>query len=512
MSNNCRSFLLKATGLTLLFGMHLFFINSAALSQSISGTVTDAQSGEPLPGVNVIVEGTTTGTSTDIDGAYELNVSSLQDTLAFSFVGYQKQEVAIQGRTSIDVNLQSQAVTGEEMVVIGYGTQQEQDVTGSVESIDMESIENTPPAAANERLAGKISGVQVNSTQGIPGGGPEIKIRGVSAIGAGGAPLYVIDGFPLPQGAGQITNPLNQIKSSDIKSMSVLKGPSATAIYGSRASNGVIIIETKEGREGTFEFNIDMNTGWQSIPDQEVIPMMNAKEFATFMKQSVEDQNRVKNQNEPIPEDYQDPSQYGEGTDWFKELTRVAPRQNIHISASGGNEKINSYLSAGYRRDEGVVLGTNYNQISFRSNINANITENLSLGVNFNSTYSYGYNPVRGGLGRNSFQFGNWTTLSPIPSVYNDDGSYNKMIVTDDTFNYPNPVMGLEQSYRRQTTTRILGNGYVAYDLTKGLTIRSSVNADLYYNNQDNFTPSTIGGLNAPPPSIPTGYYGSGRY
>src|SRR5699024_3099639 len=213
----------------------------------------------------------------------------------------------------VDVTLQSQAITGEEMVVVGYGSQQQEDVTGAVESVDMESISNASITGANEALAGQIAGVQVNSTQGIPGGGPQIKIRGVNAVGAGSSPLYVVDGFPLPQSEGQISNPLNQISSSDIKSMSVLKGPSATAIYGSRASHGVIIIETKGSTVGELQFNAEAYTGWQSIPSQQVTPMMNAREFATFMKQSIEDQNRVSNQNEPIPKEYQNPSQYGEG-------------------------------------------------------------------------------------------------------------------------------------------------------------------------------------------------------
>src|SRR5699024_2386942 len=202
--------------ITVLVAMQVVLLSSPSFAQdnTISGTVTDANTDETLPGVNVIIKGTTTGTSTDAQGSYSLNVPSLQDTLVFSFVGYERQEIPIQGRETVDVTLQSQAITGEEMVVVGYGSQQQEDVTGAVESVDMESISNASITGANEALAGQIAGVQVNSTQGIPGGGPQIKIRGVNAVGAGSSPLYVVDGFPLPQSEGQISNPLNQISSS----------------------------------------------------------------------------------------------------------------------------------------------------------------------------------------------------------------------------------------------------------------------------------------------------------
>ena len=369
--------------ITVLVAMQVVLLSSPSFAQdnTISGTVTDANTDETLPGVNVIIKGTTTGTSTDAQGSYSLNVPSLQDTLVFSFVGYERQEIPIQGRETVDVTLQSQAIAGEEMVVIGYGVQEEKDVTGAIESVDMESVSNSAVTGANEALSGRVAGVQVNTTQGIPGGGPQIQIRGNSAVGAGSSPLYVVDGFPLPKSSGQISNPLTQIDPSDIESMSVLKGPSATAIYGSRASNGVIVIETKGGNAGEFQFNVGAYTGWQSIPDQQVTPMMNAREFATFMKESIEDQNRVKGQNEPIPEVYQDPSKYGEGTDWYDVLTRVTPQQNIKLSASGGNDRFTTYLSAGYLRQDGVVMGSNYNQISFRSNIKANVNQRIPRGL-----------------------------------------------------------------------------------------------------------------------------------
>src|SRR5699024_5362960 len=243
--------------ITVLVAMQVVLLSSPSFAQdnTISGTVTDANTDETLPGVNVIIKGTTTGTSTDAQGSYSLNVPSLQDTLVFSFVGYERQEIPIQGRETVDVTLQSQAIAGEEMVVIGYGVQEEKDVTGAIESVDMESVSNSAVTGANEALSGRVAGVQVNTTQGIPGGGPQIQIRGNSAVGAGSSPRYVVDGSPLPISRGQIWTPLTQTEPSDTESMCALKAPSATAIYGPRPSNGATVMETQGGTAGDFQFN-----------------------------------------------------------------------------------------------------------------------------------------------------------------------------------------------------------------------------------------------------------------
>jgi len=493
-----------------------------AQTQTVSGTVYDASSGSTLPGVNVVVKGTTHGTSTEANGTFSLDVSSLRDTLVFSFIGYKTKAVPIKGRTSIDVKLASQAIQGNEMVVVGYGSQKQQDVTGSVGTIQMKSVDSQPIVGANEALSGQIAGVQVNTTNGIPGGGPEVHIRGVGDIGAGSNPLYVVDGYPLPESSSsQVSNPLNNIPASDIASISVLKGPSATAIYGSRGSNGVVLITTKEGKKGKLKFHADAYTGWQSIPDQEVTPMMNARQFATFMKQSIEDHNRVSGSNNAIPKEYQNPSQYGKGTDWFSELTRVAPQQNFNFSASGGNDNITSYFSGSVLRQKGVVIGSDYNRVSFRANVHANLSPKLSLGVNFSPNYSFGHNGVTGAVGRglltadnggNPGYFGEWEVLSPLVPVHQSDGSYTPMVGSPGLFAFPNPVLALNQMTHKKNTTHLLGNTFVEYDFLKDLSFRSTFNVNWENSNEKIFYPSTIGGVFNPPPTIPSGSYGQDKF
>src|SRR5699024_7671173 len=198
---------------------------------TIQGTVTDSQSGETLPGVNIIVKGTTTGTATGTSGEYSLEVASLQDTLVFSFIGYEKQVVPINGRTEINVQMVSETLTGEELVVVGYGTQEKSDLTGSVGSVDSEALTSAPSLNVEQALSGKISGVNVSTNSGRPGGRTEIKIRGYSSINASNDPLYIVDGVTLTSG-------MSSINPNNIESIQVLKDASATAIYGTRGSAG----------------------------------------------------------------------------------------------------------------------------------------------------------------------------------------------------------------------------------------------------------------------------------
>ncbi|HYW34762.1 MAG TPA: TonB-dependent receptor [Balneolaceae bacterium] len=477
----------------------------------MSGKVSDAQSGNSLPGVNIKVKGTTTGTSTNSKGHYSLNVPSKQDTLIFSYIGYKQQAIPINGRSTINVKMQSSTISGKQMVVVGYGKQQEQNLTGSEGTVQMQSLSSQPITGANQALAGQIAGVQVNTTNGIPGGGPQIQIRGVGSIGAGNSPLYVVDGMPLPANSSQTSNPLNNIPASDIASISVLKGPSAKAIYGSRASNGVVLITTKQGKNGTFNFHVDAYNGWQVIPNNQRPNMMNARQFATWQKQRIEAQNKAEGTNNPVPEAYQNPSQYGKGTDWFNALTRVAPQRKFDISASGGTKKISSYMSAGYLQQGGVVVGTDYNRFNVRANVTAKVSPKLTVRMQLSPTYSYGSRSAQGGVIRFS-DFGHWEVLNPIQPVYNSDGSYNKYICGPLMLCYPNPVMDLKIQTNRQHEAHVIGNGIVKYNLTNYLRLKSTIGIDYDNTNQSYFRPSQIGSRGHRPPSIPSGNEHQYRY
>lgn len=475
----------------------------------INGTIKD-QSGNPLIGVTIKVVGKAQGTVTDANGDFSLDVEPA-DLLEISFIGFETQRVRVGNKTKINIILKPSNSNLNEVVVVGYGTQNKKDVTGAIGTINMKPVQNMPITAANDALVAQIPGVQINATNGIPGGGPQVVIRNVGVIGADNSPLFVVDGFPLPdnngQGARQMSNPLTTIPPEDIASITVLKDASATAIYGSRGANGVVIITTKSGESGKLKFGLDLYNGWQVIPNYEKPDMMNAEEFAEFQKDIIEDNNAVNGTNTPIPAIYQNPSEYaGKGTNWFDAITREAPMQNVTLTMSGGTKNFTTFMSGGYLRQEGVVLGTNYNRVSLRVNVKGNIGRKWHVGFNIAPTYSFGNNDADGGLDRGD-QFGTWEWTNPIPSIYNADGSFNTMIGTVGTWSQPNPVMVLDQIVRKLTTTDIISSGFVSYDILPSLTFKSTINAELYNSDQNNFTPSTIGGTNAPPPSIASGSY-----
>jgi TonB-linked SusC/RagA family outer membrane protein len=363
-------------------------------------------------------------------------------------------------------------------------------------------------------LAGQIPGVQVNLTNGIPGGGPQVQVRGVGSIGAGSNPLYVVDGFPLTSDGGngvQISNPMNNIPPSDIASISVLKDASATAIYGSRGANGVVIITTKHGTPGKLRVNLDAYTGMQDIPGIEVPSMMNATQFAEFQKDIIIDNNAYLGTNTPIPDIYQNPSALGVGTNWYKAMTRTAPITSATFNLSGGSDNFRFYTSAGYLSQTGVVLATDYNKLFLRTNMTGQISKKLSVGINFDATYYFGHDGVTGGNERGD-AFGTWEVADPIPPIYNADGSYNAMIGTDGTWNQPNPVMVLKETTHNLKGTHLLTSAYVNYEIIPSLTFRSTFNVDMDNSDENSFYPSTLGSTNSPPPHIPSGSFSHSKY
>jgi len=481
---------------------------------TVHGTVLSAVDSTPLPSATVRIKGSTAGTVTDESGQFIIKTVSGSQLLITS-VGYNQEAVGADTQP-LKIYLQPAAGKGalDQVVVVGYGSQRKQDVTGSVGIVDMGTVSKQPIVGANEALAGQIPGVQVNFTNGIPGGGPEVQIRGVGAIGAGSTPLYVVDGFPLPSGGSgtvQISNPLNDIPPADIASISVLKDASGTAIYGSRGANGVVIITTKQGVSGKLKFNMDAYTGLQKIPGKEVPSMMNASQFAAFQKEIIEDNNALTGSNTPIPDIYQNPQALGEGTNWFDAITRVAPMTSVNFNLSGGSENFKIYASGGYMNQQGVVLATDYSKFFLRFNMTGQISKKISVGLNLSPTYSYGHNGVTGGNERND-AFGAWEVANPIPAIYNEDGTYNAMIGTDGTWNQPNPVMVLNQSVHKHTETHLLSSTYINYEIIPSLNFKSTFNVDLDYQSQKDFTPSTLGSTNNPPPHIPAGAYGESHY
>lgn len=466
----------------------------------ITGTVTDAQSGETLPGVNVLVKGTTTGTSTGSDGSFELNVPSRQDTLVFSFIGYQTQEVPISGRTTVDVDLQSQAIAGEELVVVGYGTQSTRQLSSSVQNISSEDLEDAPVAQVGQMLQGKLSGVKINQTTGRPGEGVKIQVRGAASITAGADPLYVVDGMPI---SGDIGN----LNPSEIKSISVLKDAAATSLYGSRAANGVVLVETKTAIPGETRVDLNAYYGFENVPENRRLEMMNARQYAEFQKE-IDEQN-----GRPVDPEFQNPDQYGEGTDWYEEITKTAPVQNYNLTVGTGSDRFNTSVTAGYFNQDGVIVGTGYQRISLRANTRYDPIESLSIGFNIAPNFSTNTNfPTDGNPygGQNIVSSALITT--PLASPYNEDGSLALTATDPATFGNPNWLRVAKERVYEDEDQRLLSNGFIEYEILDGLVAKTTANIQLSNSKLFVFNPSTVGGLFSPPPRVPSGSETTSRF
>ena len=314
----------------------LFICASGAWAQgnSIKGKVTDEQ-GIGLPGVTVLVKGTTNGTATDTDGNFSLNLPNGNGTLVVSFIGYQTKEVATNNQSSVNITLASDAKALEEVVVVGYGSQLKKEVTGAVQTISVKEIKDIPVSQVTQKLQGRVAGVQINQATGKPGQGMSVRIRGQLSVSGGSDPLYVVDGFPITGGIGAL-NP------DEIEDISILKDAASTSLYGSRAANGVVLITTKRGKNGQTNVSFSTYAGIQKVPQKGRIDMMDAVEFAQFKKESYEDAGQ------PVPEVFQNPSQYeGKNNDWYDALLRTAPIQSYNLTVTSNKDRVNTALVVG---------------------------------------------------------------------------------------------------------------------------------------------------------------------
>ncbi|MFX1708534.1 TonB-dependent receptor [Chitinophaga sp. CC14] len=490
----------------------LLFISTFTYAQknNVGGQVTDAGTGSPLPSVTVGVKGTGQGAFTDANGRYTISAAP-SDSLVFSIIGYASKTYHVGTRTRISAQLEPSNKVLNQVVVVGYGTQQKKDVTGSVGIVTMRNIKDMPVAGPDQALAGQIAGIQVSTSNGIPGGGPQVQVRGIGAVGAGSQPLYVVDGYPLASSSDQVSDPMNAINPQDIESMAVLKDASATAIYGSRGANGVVLITTKRGSSGIPRVQLSANYGVQTIPDKGRPNLMNGQEFAQFRKEAIEDNIRFTEHREPtdadIPEVYRHPELIGKGTDWFDAITRTAPMQDINLSVSGGTDKIRTYVSAGYYNQDGVIINSGYRRFTVRANVDANLSDRFKVGFNVAPSYT-----TRKGNTNGEGREGVFGIASPIEPIYKADGSYNEYIQSPGTFGLPNPVMMLNEVTNKSKSTRILFNTYGEYEIIKNLKFKSTFNVDYQEGSAEYFRPSTIGNTNAAPPSIPSGGYITGNY
>jgi len=507
---------LRTASLTVL-PVLLLMVCSPAWGQTgtITGEVTDANTGETIPGVNVVLEGTQQGTTTGAEGTFTISgVEPGTHTVVASFVGYAQatEEVAVTAGEEAQVNFQLQetAVTMDEVVAVGYGEQQREDVTGSIQGIDSEDLETVPVSSPMDALQGQISGLSIGSASGLPGGGPDIQLRGLGSVGAGGQPLYVVDGFALStpgRNESLSRNPLADIPASDIESIDVLKDASATAIYGSRGSNGVIIIETKSGTSGSFDLNVSASsTVKQSMDRMRLIHggASSAQQFVEF--QNFIWQDRVDDPSD-IPEAYQNPEQYsGPNVNWWDQINETAYRHNVHASIRGGNESIQSFFSMDVTQDQGLILGHDFNRISARANVNSNPTDDLSLGLRLAPSYTFRDINWEGGTARDGIGGSTWM-MSPIEPVRSEDGTINAHVGEESpgVWSHPNPILWVQEQTSEEEQLTGLGSAFAEYEFVDGVSVRAQGNVELRESETNQFNPSIIGATNTPPPVTPTG-------
>ncbi|WP_373495977.1 SusC/RagA family TonB-linked outer membrane protein [Aquiflexum sp.] len=431
---------------------------------TITGRVVDDK-GDPLPGASVSVVGTTTGTVTDIDGNYTILVPE-GATLIFSYIGFESMRVAVDNRSQINVTLNPDMSSLDEVVVIGYGTVKKSDLTGSVSQIKSETISAVTTPRLDQALQGKAAGVQVTSLNGEPGTGTSIRIRGGNSINASNEPLFVIDGFI---GGGD----LNSINVNDVESIEILKDASATSIYGARGANGVILVTTKRGKEGVGRVNVNSYYGIQTLAGK--IDFLKGPDRAAYAKEHQEHLNQAVA--------FPDPSSVSH-TDWQEVMTNDAPIKNTDISFSGGNKSIKYFLSGNYFNQEGLIVNSGFERYQQRLNLDADIFDWLTVGTTLNISRT----------ARNNNKVDFYTLLKDMYTttpVYKEDGSYNDYNSLIQDF-FPNMLETTLMTKDNTFDTRFLGNYYLSANFQNGLSIRSTIGADLNYSKTNLYLPGEL--------------------
>lgn len=470
-----------------------------AYGNQVSGKVVD-EAGSALPGVNVVVKGTTNGTSTDANGTYTIYVENESDVLVFSFIGYVTQELAVNGRSSIDVSMASDVKSLSEIVVVGYGLQRSKEITGAVETVSMEDLPQAPVAQIGQMLQGRIAGVRINQVSGRPGEGLKIQVRGAVSLTAGADPLYVVDGMP-------ISGDISFINPNEIESITVLKDPAAASLYGSRSSNGVVLIQTKAGTAGRTQVDFNAYYGFEKVPANRRLKMMNSTQYAQFQKEIAEFNGR------PVNPLFQNPKQIGEGTDWFEEITRTGAIQSYDVTVRTGTDKFNTSASAGYFDQEGVIIGTGFERFSLRVNSRYQVNKRLNIGFNVapNFTFNTNFNSEGNPYGSENIVSSTLIT-TPLASPYNPDGSLASTASDPATFGNPNWLRVAREKVYEDENFQLLSNAYLEYEIIEGLTAKTTANIQTGNRNIFQFNPSTIGTLFNPPPRIPSGSEDNRRF
>lgn len=453
------------------------------IQSKLEGTVVDQITNEPIIGASINIKGTTHGVQTDLDGKFYFQTGQkFPYTLIISFIGYKKKEQIVDG-SPVRIQLSADVQELTDVLIVGYGTQKKKDFTGSLSSIPTE-LKSLPVLSVDRLLQGGISGAQVTQSSGQPGAGTSVRIRGGTSIIAGNEPLYVIDGFPVYNGdgatdsgvtSGASINPLSSLNPSEIESIDVLKDASATAIYGSRGANGVILITTKRGKKSQLAVTYDAYYGIQKVIS--TIPMLNAEQWGYLKNDALKDSGKA-----PLYTQEQ-LDQLGEGTNWQDEAYTDAPIQSHTVSITSGTEQTRLLFSGNYFKQDGILINSGFDRYSGRLNIDHDLNQKFKLGLNLSGSKTHA-DVAPDGVVQNIL------AMVPVVPVRDANGEFT----TNSSYGaaVANPIATMTKQINETSTTRFLFNGFGEYKIIEGLTAKISLGTDIIENKQNRYIPSTL--------------------
>ncbi|MFQ3580234.1 MAG: SusC/RagA family TonB-linked outer membrane protein, partial [Bacteroidales bacterium] len=457
----------------------ILLISTISFSQTrtITGTVISKDDKYPIPGATAIIEGTTKGTATDIDGNFKLDITPEDKVLVVSFVGMRAQKITIGEQSSFTIVLETETVGIEEVVItVPYGVQKKESFTGSVGLLQSDQLQKAQAVSVEKMLQGNVTGVISNSTSGQPGGSSEVRIRGIGSINASSEPLYVIDGVPVNSGGmselSSSHNILSTLNPADIESISVLKDAAATSLYGSRASNGVIMITTKKGKEGKTKYTVRTQQGVSTLPNHK-LEMLNTAQYMELRKEAMVnagyDSIFI---NENLGKDTAN-------TNWFEEVYRLGYSQNYDVEASGGSDKTSFYMSGSYKNDKGIVIGTGLDRLTGRLNITHKANDNISFGAKVTAAQTR--QELTHGAGENADPVTGAYLLAPNIPVKKNTGEYY-------FDNYTYNVIGINQLDENSNQTgRFIGNIFGEYKFLTNFRFKTINNIDYIVINENKY-------------------------
>ena len=497
-------------------------INSVAQKKEISGKVTDARDGTPVQGVTVRAKGANAATVTDAGGNFSLPVDSKTKFIVFSFVGYTEMEAQVNGG-NLNVRLVQSEKSLSEVVVVGYGTKLKRDVTGSVAKVGAKELNNTPVTSFESAIQGRAAGVQVSQQNGKVGQGISVRIRGSASVTAGNEPLYVVDGIPLQNtnlsSNGAATNSLSDINTNDIESIEILKDASAAAIYGSRASNGVVLITTKKGKSGKSKIELGYYTGFQKPTGKR--EFLDAKQYVDYFRMAAANAKRIDPTFDYVAFTESRLQRYSAGTtdyqtakintNWGDQAFQTAPISQYDLNFSGGNEKTTFFMGGQYLDQTGIIIRNGFKRYSARLNLEHKVREWLSMGINMSFARSINNRVSNDNAFSTPLQIVALSPITPVkdPRTGLTSGALDPATGKPNT-NYPvyyNPLLSAENGFYNTTSNRTLGNIFASAKIIKGLNFMTELGMDQLNQNEESYN----GRLTARNLGVPSGqgYYSS---